>query len=119
MLSKACTALVVVPLLVYALSLVVSVLSFAALALKLSGTPYAAIGTWHTGAWLAVQGTLLLNLLVASLWYAPVAAFLLLVSAWAPPKSLRSWATGSPLISKPSGRRAREPRRRIPLRRWR
>jgi len=96
-LSKACTALVVVPLLVYVLSLVVSVLSFAALALKLSGTPYAAIGTWHTGAWLAVQGTLLLNLLVASLWYAPVAAFLLLVSAWAP-RAVLLWASLPPVL---------------------
>jgi ABC-2 type transport system permease protein len=96
-LAKVCVALVAVPLLVYALSLVVSVLSFAAVALKVAGTPYAALGTWHTGAWLAIQGTLLVNMLVASLWYAPVAAFLLLVSAWAP-RAVTLWAILPPLL---------------------
>ena len=46
---------------------------------------------------LAVQGTLLLNLLVASLWYAPVAAFLLLVSAWAP-RAVLLWASLPPVL---------------------
>lgn len=96
-LAKVCVALVAVPLFVYAISIVVSALSFAAIAIKVAGTPYAALGTWHTGAWLAIQGTLLVNLLVASLWYAPVAAFLLLVSAWAP-RAVLLWAILPPVL---------------------
>jgi ABC-2 type transport system permease protein len=96
-LAKTSVALVAVPLFVYALSVVVSALSFAAVALKVSGTPYAALGTWHTGAWFAIQGTLLVNLLVASLWYAPLTAYLLLVSAWAP-RAVVLWAVLPPLL---------------------
>jgi ABC-2 type transport system permease protein len=81
--SKAIVALFAVPLMVWALSVLVSVLCTAALAFKVSGTPFAALATWHTGTWMAIQGLLLVNVLLAALWYAPVAAYLLLVSAFA------------------------------------
>ncbi len=37
--------------------------------------------SWHTGDWLMLQGVLLVNILIAALWYSPVAAALLVISA--------------------------------------
>jgi ABC-2 type transport system permease protein len=95
--SKAIVALLVVPLWVWALSLAVGVLGFGALALKVSGTPLASMATWHMGTWLTVQGTLLLNVLVGALWYAPLAAALLVVSAFAP-RAVFMWAVLPPVV---------------------
>jgi ABC-2 type transport system permease protein len=81
--SKAIVALFVVPLMVWALSVLVSVLCTLAFGFKVSGTPFAGLADWHTGTWLVMQGLLLVNVLLAALWYAPVAAYLLLVSAFA------------------------------------
>jgi ABC-2 type transport system permease protein len=53
---------------------------------------------WDTLAWLKVQGLMLYGLLVSMLWYAPMAAFLLLVSAWAR-KNVFLWTTLPPLIA--------------------
>ena len=82
-LSKLVTALIAVPLWVWALSLVTGLLTFAMVALKVAGTPMAALGNFHFAAWLVLQLTLLQNLFIAALWYAPLAAWLLLVSVWA------------------------------------
>lgn len=79
--SKATMALLVVPLLVFALSMLVSVLVFVVLQFRLSGTMLAPMVSWHTGDWLMLQGVLLVNILVAALWYSPVAAALLVISA--------------------------------------
>jgi ABC-2 type transport system permease protein len=82
-LSKLFTSMVAVPLWVWAVSLVMGLLTFMIIALKVSGTPIAPLGQFHLGAWLVLQLTLLQNLLLASLWYAPIAGWLLLVSVWA------------------------------------
>jgi len=79
--SKATMALLVVPLLVFALSMIVSVLVFLVLQLRLSGTMLAPMVSWHTGSWLMLQGVLLVNILIAALWYSPIAAALLVISA--------------------------------------
>src|SRR5437879_11075768 len=42
-----------------------------------------AIPGWDLGGWLQAELALLLCLVVAALWYAPCAAYLLVVSAWA------------------------------------
>lgn len=90
-LSKLFVALVAVPLWSWVLSLVVGPVLFGVLAL-LSGTPAAALGTWHGGDWLALQATLLGKLAVAALWYLPVAGWLLLVSVLAK-RAPFLWAT--------------------------
>jgi len=82
-LSKAFTALVIAPVWIWLLSLAMGLMVFIVVALKVGGTPLAPLGNFHVGTWFALQLTLLLNVLIASLWYAPVAAWLLLVSAWA------------------------------------
>ncbi len=95
--SKAAVALVAVPLIVYALSLLVSVVVFGVMAVKFSGTTLAPLVHWHTFGWLALQGVLLLNIVVAALWYAPVVAALLMVSA-AARRATVLWAVVPPLI---------------------
>jgi len=81
--SKAVTALIAVPIWVWLLSLVAGLLTFVIVAIKVAGTPMAALGNFHFAAWVVLQLTLLQNLLIAALWYAPLAAWLLLVSVWA------------------------------------
>lgn len=81
--SKALVALVVVPLGVWLLSVLTSLLTVGALTAKLAGGPFSTIVQWNTPVWFAVQGAMLVGTLVAALWYAPIAAALLLVSAWA------------------------------------
>jgi ABC-2 type transport system permease protein len=95
--SKAFVALLAVPLLVFALSMVVSLVVFGVLALKYSGTGVAPLLEWHTLDWLALQGVLLLNIGVAALWYAPVAAALLMISA-AARRATVLWAVVPPLV---------------------
>ena len=91
-LSKLFVALVAMPLWIWALSLVVGLVVFGVLAAKVSGTPAAALGTWHGEDWLALQATLLGKLAVAALWYLPVAGWLLLVSVLAK-RAPFLWAT--------------------------
>jgi ABC-2 type transport system permease protein len=79
--SKAVTALLVVPLMVFAISLLVGLVVFLVIALRFSGTDIAAAAAWQTGAWFTAEGLLLADVLVGALWYAPVAAALLLASA--------------------------------------
>lgn len=90
--SKVATALLVVPLWVYAVSLLTGVLCYAVLALRFAGTPLAAVASWDTGTFLTLQGEFLGHTLIASLWYAPVVAALLVISAWAR-RSPWVWAT--------------------------
>jgi ABC-2 type transport system permease protein len=95
--SKAAVALLVVPLIVYALSLLVSLVVFGVLAMKYSGTPLATLVEWHTFDWFAVQGVVLLNVAIAALWYAPIVAALLMISA-AARRATVLWAVVPPLI---------------------
>jgi len=81
--SKLVTALVAMPIWIWAVSLVMGLCTFAIIAAKVSGTPIAPLGQFHLGAWVALQLNFLQNLLLASLWYAPIAAWLLLISVWA------------------------------------
>jgi ABC-2 type transport system permease protein len=94
--SKFATAMLATPLLVYAVSLVTSVVLYVILRLRLAGTPFADVSVWDTVTWLGMQGMLLADTLIGALWYAPLAAALLLVSAWAR-RSVYLWATLPPL----------------------
>jgi ABC-2 type transport system permease protein len=97
--SKLLVAVVVVPLGVYLTAMVSGVLFQAIWAARTaSGSlPKIAVG-WDTVAWLKVQALMLYGLLVSMLWYAPMAAFLLLVSAWAR-RNVFLWATLPPVIA--------------------
>jgi ABC-2 type transport system permease protein len=91
-LSKLFVALVAVPLWIWALSLVVGLVVYGAIAATVSGTPAAGLGAWHGGTWLAVQASMLGKLALAALWYLPVAGWLLLVSVLAK-RAPFVWAT--------------------------
>ncbi|MCC6172831.1 MAG: hypothetical protein IT481_12465 [Gammaproteobacteria bacterium] len=94
--SKAFVGLVAVPLLVYVLAMIVSLVVFAVLSAKYSGTALAPLIEWHGVDWLALQGVLLLNILVAALWYSPIVAVLLMISA-AARRATVLWAVVPPL----------------------
>jgi ABC-2 type transport system permease protein len=97
--SKFLVAMVVVPLGVYLTAMVCGVLFQAIWAARTAAgsLPYIAV-SWDTVAWLKVQGLMLYGLLVSALWYAPMAAFLLLVSAWAR-RNVFLWASLPPVIA--------------------
>jgi ABC-2 type transport system permease protein len=83
-LSKFLVALAIVPLGVYVLTVCTDIVASAILAVRLHDPDLLrAVTHWNTGAWLRTQGLILASLVVVVLWYAPVAGYLLLVSAWA------------------------------------
>jgi ABC-2 type transport system permease protein len=97
--SKLLVAVVVVPLGVYLTAAVCGVLfqTIWSARTAFGSLPNIAVG-WDTVAWLKVQALMLYGLLVSMLWYAPMAAFLLLVSAWAR-RNVFLWATLPPVIA--------------------
>jgi ABC-2 type transport system permease protein len=83
-LSKLLVAVLVTPLGVLLLAIVVNTLAFGALYIRLREHPFAwKFMQWDTAAWLRLNGALLLHVPVLALWYAPLAGYQLLVSAWA------------------------------------
>lgn len=97
--SKLLVALVIVPFGVYLLALVTNLL-FSAVWMARAALGYlpAVTAIWDTGAWLKVEALMLMGLIVSILWYAPLAAYLLLVSAWAR-RSVFLWATLPPVFA--------------------
>jgi ABC-2 type transport system permease protein len=96
--SKLLVAAVAVPLGVFVLALVTDVLFTGIFRVSASSSPMAqALLAWDTEVWLRVQGLMLIGLLAAVLWYAPVAAYLLLVSAWAR-RNVFLWAVLPPVL---------------------
>jgi ABC-2 type transport system permease protein len=97
--SKLLVALVIVPLGVYLTAMVASVLFQMILAVRIAhgSLPDIAVA-WDTVAWLKVQGLMLYGLVISMLWYAPLAAFLLLISAWAR-RNVFLWTTLPPVIA--------------------
>jgi ABC-2 type transport system permease protein len=95
-LTKALVALVVVPLGVWLLSVVTSLAIVGSLSLKLGGGPLANLVQWNTPIWFGAQGAMFTGTLIAALWYAPIAAALLLISAWAR-RNVFLWAVLPPI----------------------
>jgi ABC-2 type transport system permease protein len=98
-LSKLIVALAVVPLGVYVLTLVTDVAASGILAVRFRNSALLQnLLRWDTGVWLHTQGFILSALVVVMLWYAPLAAYLLLVSAWAK-RNVTLWAMLPPLLA--------------------
>lgn len=95
--AKFAVAAVLMPIWVWALSLISGLLIFLIVKVIVADTPLAPLGVWHGSAWLLVQATLLQNLLIAALWYAPIAAWLLVISVFAK-RSPFLWAILPPLL---------------------
>jgi ABC-2 type transport system permease protein len=96
--SKLLVAIVVVPFGVYLLAFVSDIL-FQGLFLVRQGDSLmgAALREWDTGLWLRIHALMLGCLAVAVLWYAPIAAYLLLISAWAR-RNVFLWALLPPIL---------------------
>jgi ABC-2 type transport system permease protein len=98
-LSKFMVALAIVPLGVYVLTILTDVAASGIIAVRFrqSDIPRSLLG-WDTAIWLRTQAVILSALVLAMLWYAPLAAYLLLVSAWAK-RNVILWATMPPLVA--------------------
>ncbi len=96
-LCKALIALVVAPIGVYLLTLITSVLGFGIWALREWSGSIPPL-YWDTRTWLRIEGFSLVSLIVATLWYAPLTAYLMLVSAWAR-RNVQLWVILPPLIA--------------------
>jgi hypothetical protein len=91
-------ALVVVPLGVWLVALVSGALITLIWLIRLHGlTPPTPLPQWSLLAWVEIEAYLLLALLISLLWFAPLAAYLVLVSSWA--RRVFIWATLLPLFA--------------------
>ncbi|HVY83121.1 MAG TPA: hypothetical protein VG994_19200 [Steroidobacteraceae bacterium] len=97
-LTKLVVALLIVPLGVFLIAFVTNLLAFGILYVRLHGNAaLAPLMSWDTGGWLRLNGIVLVYIFVLALWYAPVVAYQLLVSAWAKGSAL-VWTVLPPLI---------------------
>jgi len=95
--AKFLTAVGAVPLLVYAVSVVTSLICYGLLTMRFASTAYAGATRWDTLTWLSTQGILLIDVAVAALWYAPLVAALMAASAWVR-RNPYLWITLAPLV---------------------
>jgi ABC-2 type transport system permease protein len=96
-LSKVLVAVAIEPLGVYVLTAMTSLVVSGVFIVRahLGNIPFA---FWDTGTWLRVQLFTLLTTLIASLWYAPLVGYLMLVSAWAR-RNVQLWVFLPPLVA--------------------
>jgi ABC-2 type transport system permease protein len=93
-LSKLLMVLVLAPLAVYLLSALVTLLISGIYVVR---APQGNGAFWDTVTWLRIQWITLELLVVSTLWYAPITAFLMLVSAWAR-RSVWLWVFLPPIV---------------------
>ncbi len=95
-LAKLLLVAVLLPLGVYLVSvlttLLMSVLYFVHSWQDHSGSTF-----WYGGTWLRIQWITLMSVVAGALWYAPITAFLMLVSAWAR-RSVQLWVLLPPIV---------------------
>jgi ABC-2 type transport system permease protein len=97
--SKLLTALVVVPLGVFVISAVTHLCFLVIVATRSAlGFLPPVHNLWNILDWLKVEALLLYGVIVSILWYAPLAAYLVLVSAWAP-RNVAVWSTLPPIFA--------------------
>jgi ABC-2 type transport system permease protein len=99
-LVKLLVGLVLVPLGDFALAAATGLLGCAILVLRnhdvvINGLSVVAL--WNTAAWLRMQLVMLYGVIGAMLWYAPFAAYLMLISVWAR-RSPYAWALLPPVL---------------------
>ena len=85
-LSKAIVGLVCIPVVVYVMSFVTNVVAFAIFKLLFhpAAPPPSVAADWTIGGWIQINGYLIADIPVLALWFAPVAAYQLFISAVAP-----------------------------------
>jgi ABC-2 type transport system permease protein len=95
-LSKLLVVTVVVPLGIYLVSALTTLL-MSGIYLVRAWEDHSGEVFWDSGTWLRIQGISLIALIAGVLWYAPVTAFLMLVSAWAR-RSAQLWVLLPPVV---------------------
>jgi ABC-2 type transport system permease protein len=95
-LSKWLMVLAVVPLYVYVVTLITTLVGSAILGIPRFSGP-SLPGLWDGGAWVRAQVFVFVWLVLAMLWYAPLNAYLFAISAWAR-RNVQLWAL-SPIIA--------------------
>jgi len=91
-LSKFLVAVVLVPLGVFVLAIASHLIAFTIWKLRVAGGGVPDVINWNAVAWLRGELVIFLCLILSSLWYAPVVAAALLLSAWVK-RSPLLWAT--------------------------
>ncbi len=95
-LSKLLVVMVIVPLGVYLVSAVTTLLMSGIYVVR-AWQAHAGDLFWDGGTWLRIQWVSLTAVVAGVLWFAPITAFLLLVSAWAR-RSVQLWVFLPPVI---------------------
>lgn len=95
--SKLVTALIAAPLIAFAASAVTGLLCYLIIKAKLSGSAFDGFSAWNSAMWLRMTGIILMDLFIASLWYAPLGTYVLLVSGWAK-RTVILWVVLPPLV---------------------
>jgi ABC-2 type transport system permease protein len=97
-LSKFAVGLIVAPLFVVAVTALVQLAFSGIWSLRFGGSVIGNIvPAWDASVWFHVQAVTLMTFFVAALWYAPIAGYLLLVSAWAR-RNPFLWAVLPPVV---------------------
>jgi ABC-2 type transport system permease protein len=115
-LSKLATALIVIPAVYLAAADLTALLMAFIISVRVSSSIGGAL--WHADLWLQLQALWLYVIVTTAIWYLPIAAYLLVVSAWAkravmlwsilPPIALilaERWFLGSQVIAEQIGER--------------
>jgi ABC-2 type transport system permease protein len=97
-LSKALVALVVAPLMTFAVALVGYLVFAAILGIRMALGGIPSVIAWDLVEWFRTELAMLVMLVVAMLWYAPVVAAMLLLSVWARPNPFL-WALLAPVVA--------------------
>ncbi|HUN27716.1 MAG TPA: hypothetical protein VMU67_15550 [Steroidobacteraceae bacterium] len=93
-LAKALVALVIVPLGVYAITVVTGLIASGIFFLRASN----GASFWDTRTWMRVEETSLVGLVIGTLWYAPITTYVMLLSAWAR-RNVHLWVFVPPLVA--------------------
>lgn len=96
-LSKAFMAIILAPLGVYVITLVTIMIAFGIWSLRVWSGSHPPL-YWDTGTWLRIEGRSLVSLAVATLWYAPLMCYTMLVSAWAR-RNVYLWVLLPPIVA--------------------
>jgi ABC-2 type transport system permease protein len=93
-LSKLATAVIVIPLVYFAAADLTTLLMAFIISVRASSLLGGAL--WQADLWLQIQALWLYLILTTAIWYLPVAAYLLVISAWAR-RAVMLWSILPPL----------------------
>ena len=92
--SKLATALIVIPMVYFAAADLTALMMAFIISVRASSLVGGAL--WHVDLWLQLQALWIYMIVTTALWYLPVAAYLLVVSAWAK-RAVMLWSILPPI----------------------